>query len=322
MGAMKILLTGAGGQVGTDLIPMLLERGDDVVAFDIAPRPHDCPAAVTWVQGDITQAPEVNDVVRTSAPERIFHFAAILSARGEQIPHRAWAINMDGTRHVLEAARQFGVTQVFYTSTIAVFGAGLPDVVGDDVPLQPSTMYGLTKVAGELLGAWYQQTYGLDFRGVRFPGLINAGIPGGGTSDYALFMYVDGLRHGAYESFVHADSKIPFMYMPDALRAVLELSDAPKSALSRCIYNIAAMSPSAEEIADAVRARIPGVNLTFRSDPVRQAILDSWPEALDDGNARADWGWEHAFDLEKMSDDLLPKVEALIADEGGEPVRA
>ncbi|MDJ0974392.1 MAG: NAD-dependent epimerase/dehydratase family protein [Planctomycetota bacterium] len=320
---MKILLTGAGGQVGTDLLPLLLGRGDEVAAFDIAPRPAHCPDAVQWVQGDITQAPEVNDVVRAFQPDRIFHFAAILSAKGEQIPHRAWAVNMDGTRNVLEAARQFGVAQIFYTSTIAVFGDGLPDVVGDDVPLQPTTMYGLTKVAGELLGAWYQQTYGIDFRGVRFPGLINAGIPGGGTSDYALFMYVDGLRTGAYESFVEADSKIPFMYMPDALRAVLELSDAPRSALTRNIYNIAAISPTAEEIADAVRSRIPGVNLTFKSDPVRQAILDSWPEVLDDANARADWGWAHEFDLEKMSDDLLPKVKALIgSSEGGEPVPA
>lgn len=322
MGRMKILLTGAGGQVGTDLIPLLAARGDEVVAFDIAPRPDTCPPDVDWIRGDITQAAEVNDAVRESEPDRIFHFAAILSAKGEQIPHRAWSINMEGTRNVLEAARQFDVEQVFYTSTIAVFGPGLTSPVGDDVPLRPTTMYGLTKVAGELLGEWYQQTYGIDFRGVRFPGLINAGIPGGGTSDYALFMYVDGLRSGAYESFVRPESTIPFMYMPDALRAVLELSDAPRSGLTRSIYNIAAISPTADEIADAARARIPGVHLTFKSDPERQTILDSWPEALDDSSARADWGWEHAFDLEKMSDDLMPKVRALIANEGGEPVPA
>ena len=183
-------------------------------------------------------------------------------------------------------------------------------------------MYGLTKVAGELLGAYYQAQFGIDFRGVRFPGLLNAGIPGGGTSDYALFMFVEGLRSGSYESFVSKESRIPFMYMPDALRAVLELADAPKASLRRSIYNIAAISPTADEIADAVRARVDGVNLTFRSDPKRQAILDSWPQALDDSNARRDWGWAHEYDLDRLADDMIVKVKALIGAEGGEPVPA
>lgn len=310
---MKILLTGAGGQVGTDLLPLLVARGDEVLAFDLARRPATCPPEVTWLRGDVTETGEVMDAVKSFAPDRILHFAAILSAAGEGMPHRAYTVNMDGTRNVFEAARLFGVEQVFFTSTIAAFGPGLPSPVGDDVPMRPTTMYGVTKVAGELLGAYYASKWGLDVRGVRFPGLINAGIPGGGTSDYALFMYIDGLRHGAYESFVSEGSRIPFMYMPDALRAVLELSDAPREGLTQTIYNIAAISPTAGEIADAVRARIPGVDLTFVSDPARQAILDSWPQELDDSRAREDWGWNHAFDLEAMSDDLLPKVRALIA---------
>ncbi len=297
---------------------MLLQRGDHVTAFDLSNRPDDCPPEVQWIRGDVTLSQEVNDAVQQTQPERIYHFAAILSATGEQVPHRAWRVNMDGTRHVLEAARLFGKPEVFFTSTIAAFGPGLPSPVGDDVHLRPTTVYGITKVAGELLGRYYYETFGVDFRGVRFPGLINAGIPGGGTSDYALFMYVEGLRTGAYESFVTPESQIPFMYMPDALRAVLELADAPRENLKRCIYNIAAMSPTAAEIADAVRARIPGVNLTFKSDPERQAILDSWPHVLDDSNARNDWGWQHEYDLDSMSDDLLPKVRALIGAQGGE----
>jgi threonine 3-dehydrogenase len=319
MGRMKILVTGAGGQIGTDLLPLLVARGDAVAAFDLAPRPADCPPEVDWVRGDVAMAPEVSDAVKQTRPDRILHLAAILSASGERIPHRTYEINLGGTRNVLEAARLFDVGQVFFTSTIAVFGPGLASPVGDDVPLRPTTMYGVTKVAGELLGEYYQKRFGLDFRGVRFPGLINAGLPGGGTSDYALFMYVDGMRRGAYESFVSAESRIPFMYMPDALRAMLELSDAPRAALKRSIYNIAAMSPSAEEFADAVRARLPGVRLTFRSDPARQAILDSWPDVLDDGNARRDWGWMPEYDLETMSDDLVPKVRALIASRGDQP---
>jgi len=312
MAAMKIMLTGAGGQIGTDLLPILADRGDEVLAFDLAPRPQTCPAAVTWTRGDITYDAEVLSAVERFRPERILHLAAILSATGEGVPHRAWRVNMDGTRNVLEAARLFGVKQVFFTSTIAAFGPGLPQPVGDDVPLRPTTMYGLTKVAGELLGEYYQRKFGIDFRGVRFPGLINAGIPGGGTSDYALFMFVDGMRKGRYAAFCTPEAKIPFMYMPDAIRAMLELSDAPKASLGQSIYNIAAMSPSAQEIAEAVKARLPEVVITFAPDPARQAILDSWPETLDDTNARRDWGWRHAYDLDAMSDDLLPRIRALI----------
>ncbi len=311
---MKILITGAAGQIGTDMLPLLLDRGDEVVVFDLAPRPATCPDGVVWLRGDITYPEEVNTVVEQTRPERIFHLAAILSATGESIPHRAWRVNMDGTRNVFEAARLFAVTQVFFTSTIAAFGPGLAQPVGDDVPLRPTTMYGLTKVAGERLGEYYENTFGIDFRGVRFPGLINAGIPGGGTSDYALFMYVNGMRDGRYEAFCTPETKIPFMYMPDAIRAMLELSDAPKENLKRSVYNIAAISPSAQEIADAVKARLPDVVITFAPDPRRQAILDSWPQALDDSNARAEWNWAHEFDLDAMSDDLMPKVRALLGD--------
>jgi threonine 3-dehydrogenase len=226
---------------------------------------------------------------------------------------------MEGTYLVLEAARLFGVRQLFFTSTIAAFGPGLPTPVGDVVPLRPRTMYGLTKVAGELLGEYYESAFGLDFRGVRFPGLINAGIPGGGTSDYALFMYVEGVRTGRYEAFVHEGSRIPFMYMPDAVRAMIELADAPKERLTQSIYNIAAMSPTAGDFAEAVRHRVPGVQITFRSDPRRQAILDSWPQELDDSRARRDWGWQAEYDLERLSDDIVPRIEAMLLSRGEKP---
>jgi threonine 3-dehydrogenase len=313
---MKILITGAAGQIGTDLIPTFLAAGHEVATFDLAPRPETCPPEVEWIRGDVTLAPEFNDAVQRTAPDRLLHMAAILSAAGEHVPHRAYRVNNEGTHNAFEAARLFGVKQVFFTSTIAVFGPGLPDTVGDDVPLRPTTMYGITKAFGERLGEYYQQKFGIDFRGVRFPGLINAGIPGGGTSDYALFMYVNGLRDGAYEAFCSPESRIPFMYMPDALRAMTELMDAPKEALRRSVYNIAAMSPTAQAFADEVTGRFPNVQITFRSDPARQAILDSWPCVLDDANARREWGWKHGFDLETMSDDLIPKVQALIGQDG------
>jgi threonine 3-dehydrogenase len=307
---MRILVTGGAGQVGTDLIAMLNARGEEVVVFDLSPAPSGLPEGVRWIRGDVTNTAELFDCVKEVRPEILYHFAAILSASGESMPHRAYSVNQDGTRNALEAARQFGVRQVMFASTIAVFGPGLPDPVPNEVQLKPTTMYGVTKVAGELLGNYYHEKWGLDFRGVRFPGLINAGVPGGGTTDYALHMYVDGLRHGRYECYVGPDSTVPMMYMADALRALVELSDTPRDKLKRCIYNIAAISPTADEFADAVRARVPGVEITYLVDPYRQGILDSWPKRVDDGCAREEWGWAHEFDLDNMSDDLIARLKA------------
>ena len=204
------------------------------------------------------------------------------------------------------------VKQLIFTSSIAVFGPGTPDPTPDDATRDPATMYGVNKASGELLGTYYHRRYGFDFRAVRFPGLISAAMPGGGTSDYTVHMYVDAVRIGAYESFCRADTVIPLMYMPDALRALVELSEAPDRRLSRRVYNIAAFSPRADEIAASVARRVPGAKLTFRADPKRQAILDSWPRVLDDSNARRDWGWKPEFDLEQMSDDLIPRIRALL----------
>jgi threonine 3-dehydrogenase len=319
---MKILVTGAAGQVGADLLPRLVAQGHRVTVGDLAPRPAGTPREVEWVRCDVGLAAEVNDAVRRSGAERIYHLAAILSARGEKVPHQTWRVNMEGTYNVLEAARVLGARQVFFTSTIAAFGPGLANPVANEVSMRPRTMYGVTKVAGELLGEYYEHAFGLDFRGVRFPGLLSATTPGGGTSDYALHMFVDGITKGAYESFVKPSSQIPFMYMPDAVRSMLELADAPKARLTRSIYNVAAMSPTAEEFADAVRKRVPGVRLTFRPDPERQRILDSWPRVLDDSAARADWGWRHEYDLDRLADDLVAKVRSLPSADAPHPVPA
>jgi threonine 3-dehydrogenase len=183
--------------------------------------------------------------------------------------------------------------------------------------LQPTTMYGVTKVGGELLCDYYNRRYGMDTRGVRFPGLISASLPGGGTSDYALYMYTDGIRVGRYEAFCRADTRIPLMYMPDGVRALIELANAPREQLTRTIYNVAAISPTAAEIASVVERAIGDVAITFASDPARQAILDSWPRSLDDRQARADWGWRPAYDLEQMTADLIPKIRELLEQHAG-----
>jgi threonine 3-dehydrogenase len=223
---MKVLITGAGGQIGPDLVEVLRERGHTVVASDVAVRPAEAHASA-WHHLDVTDRNAVFALFRLVQPEVVFHLAAILSARGEEVPQQTYAVNQSGTFNVLEACRETGVRQMIFTSSIAVYGPGLPDPTPDDSPLEPTTIYGVTKAGGELLGRYYQRRYGFDFRGVRFPGLISATLPGGGSSDYALFMYVDGVRLGVYESFCRADTRIPLMYMPDALRALVEVAEAP-----------------------------------------------------------------------------------------------
>jgi len=312
---MRILVTGAGGQVGLDLISYLRDQGHEVHGSDVAPRPGEqrLAADVPWHALDVTHGEAIEALLREHNIEQVFHLAAILSATGEANPGLTYAVNQGGTHNLLEACRSAEVRRVVFTSTIAVYGPGLDEPVGDDVSLKPQTMYGVTKVAGELLGDYYSRRYDLDFRAVRFPGLISASLPGGGTSDYALFMYVNGIRHGLYESFCRPDTRIPLMYMPDGVRALAELGAADRASLTRTVYNIAAFSPTAQEIADSVASHIEGVELTFAPDPMRQAILDSWPNALDDTLARRDWGWQPSFDLAAMTADLVPKVRALVA---------
>lgn len=314
---MKILITGAGGQIGHDLISALIATGHDVISTDLAPRPPShAHAGGDWHRLDVTDAAAVRALFMTHRPHLVFHLAAILSARGEQDPQLAYDVNQTGTWNVLEAARHAGVQQLMFTSSIAVFGplpeAPLPDPCPDDVALYPTTMYGATKVSGELLCAYYRLRYGIDCRGLRFPGLISAAMPGGGSSDYALFMYVEAVRRGEYEAFARADTRIPLMYMPDAVRALLELSFAPRERLTRTIYNIAAFSPRTDDIAASIQRVIPNALFTYVADPIRQAILDSWPKAIDDKAARRDWGWTHRFGLDEMTDDLLPRLRRML----------
>jgi len=309
---LRILITGAGGQIGPDLVDVLRGRGHEVIATDIAVAP-DAVKADAWHHLDVTEQSAVFGLFRMIKPEVVFHLAAILSARGEEVPQLTYSVNQSGAFNILEACRETGVRQLIFTSSIAVYGPGLPDPTPDDAPLLPETMYGVTKAGGEQLGNYYHSRYNFDFRSVRYPGLISAAMPGGGSSDYALFMYVDGVRLGVYEAFCRANTRIPLMYMPDALRALVELSDAPREKLSRCVYNISAFSPTAEEIATSVKRHLPEARITFRPDPKRQAILDSWPRALDDQSAQRDWGWKPEFDLEQMSEDLIPKLRHMLS---------
>ncbi len=308
---MRTLITGAAGQVGHDLIERLHAQGDEVFATDMRLPASPDPRA-QWSTLDVTDGAAVEATLDALRVDRIFHLAAILSARGEANPALTYAVNQGGLYNMLEGCRKTETRQLMFTSTIAVFGPGLPDPTPDAVSLEPTTMYGVTKASGELLGAYYARRYGLDFRGVRFPGLIAASLPGGGSSDYALYFFIEGLRSGRYTAFCRPDTRIPLMYMPDGIRALLELSAAPRERLRRSIYNIHAFSPSARELAEAVAAAIGGADFDFDPDPVRQGILDSWPNRLDDANAREDWGWRPEFDVEATIHALIPEVRELL----------
>jgi threonine 3-dehydrogenase len=313
MTAKRALITGCGGQVGLELVQVLRERGWEVHGTDVVDRPAGATGAAGWHRMDVTDAASVDATVAAVAPDVVFHLAAILSSGGEKAPQQCYLVNQTGTWNLLEACRARKVPKLVFTSTIAAFGPGLPDPVPNEVSMRPTTMYGVTKVAGELLGEYYFAKGWLDFRCVRYPGLINAGKPGAGTSDYALFMYTDGIKLGRYEAFCRADTRIPFMYMPDATRALVEVADAPRERLGkRCTYNIQGFSPRADVIAASVEKAVPGTKITFAAVEWRQAILDSWPRALDDSAARRDWGWAPKYDLEGMTADLVPKIREKI----------
>ena len=310
--SMRTLITGAGGQLGPDLISAFVARGEEVIGSDVAPAPAHT-AAQSWLRLDVADAEAVDRVVGQCKPDRIVHLAAVLSAKGERDPNRTYVINQDGTKHILDACIKHEVSTLVFTSSIAVFGPAAPSFAPDTTELLPTTMYGVTKASGEILGNYYRTRYGLDFRGVRYPGIIGATLPGGGTSDYALYLFYEAVRVGNYRAFCRPDTRIPLMYMPDSTRALVELAVAPRDRLTRCVYNVAAFSPTAEEIAAVVRKHIPGADLGFDTDPTRQAILDSWPDELDDHLARRDWGWRPSFDLERMASDLIPLLRDIIA---------
>ncbi|MGQ9700244.1 MAG: NAD-dependent epimerase/dehydratase family protein [Candidatus Bipolaricaulaceae bacterium] len=305
----KILVTGATGQIGTELTLVLREKhgGENVVAAGHKKPPH--PKLLEtgpFVTLDVTDRAKLAQAVQEWRITEIYHLAAVLSATGEQNPGLAWQVNMEGLYNVLEVARNFGVQKIFWPSSIAVFGPNTPkDNTPQDTILSPTTMYGITKVAGELLCTYYYQRYGLDVRGLRFPGIISSETPpGGGTTDYAVEIFYHAVRGEPYTCFVRPDTVLPMMYMPDGLRATLQLMEADPARLRYRIYNVTGMSFSAEELAREIQKRVPGFFVEYKPD-FRQKIADSWPKTIDDSAAREDWGWKPAYTLTTMVDDML-----------------
>ena len=310
---MKILVTGAFGQIGTELVQSLRDRHGRDCVLATGHRVHGGPAADGPVAVlDVTRGADVDAMVTGEGIEVIYHLAAVLSATGEEDPERAWRVNMTGLNNVLSVAHRRNVARIFWPSSIAVFGPGTPrDAVPQDTVMRPTTIYGVSKVAGELLADYFALKLGLDVRGVRYPGIISsAAPPGGGTTDYAVEIFQAAVDDGQYEAFVRADCTLPMMYMPDCITAATQLMDADLERLRhRSGYNVSAMSFALSDLVACIADQVPGFSCTYAPD-FRQAIADSWPRSLDDSAARTDWGWRAAYDMPAMVRDMLVKARA------------
>jgi nucleoside-diphosphate-sugar epimerase len=317
----RILVTGAGGQIGSELVPALRARYGDanVLATDLrSPSPELMDGGPFQIL-DATDPRAIGGAAVRHRADTIYHLAAILSAVGERDPRLAYHVNMDGVHAVLEVAREQQCA-VFVPSSIAAFGPSTPtDPTPQDTIQRPTSIYGITKVAGELLCDYYHLRFGVDTRGVRYPGLISYGAPpGGGTTDYAVEIFHRALADGRYTCFLEPGTQLDMMYMPDAIRAAIELMEAdPARLVHRNAFNVTAMQLTPARLAEAIRRHIPAFELTVDVDPVRQAIADSWPRRMDDGAARAEWGWEAEYDLETMTADMLMHLRAGAVRRGG-----
>lgn len=304
-----ILVTGAGGQIGTVLTESLQKRygSDQVIATDIRPA---ASSNGIFEQLDIMNRDRLSQLIKDYKITQIYHLVAILSAKGEKDPLRTWQINMDSLFNVLEAARTHNIDRIFFPSSIAAFGPNAPAFNTPQFSyLDPTTVYGISKVAAENWCNYYFVKYGLDIRSLRYPGIISyQSKAGGGTTDYAVDIFRAALDHGKFTCFLKADSKLPMIYMEDAVRATMELMECPSNQIKiRTSYNLAGLSFTPQEIADEIKKHLPDFTIQYKPD-FRQAIADSWPASIDDSKARKDWGWQPTFDLAKMTEEMLGQL--------------
>ncbi len=304
-----ILVTGALGQIGSELVPALRQRFGvaNVVASDIRMPAREATDDGPFEHVDCTVRRMIDEVVRRYDIGIVYHLASLLSATAEEKPHVAWDVNMGGLYRVLEVARVNGCA-VFFPSSIGAFGPNTPkQSTPQDTLQRPNTMYGVTKVAGELLCDYYHTRFGVDTRGLRYPGLVSyVALPGGGTTDYAVEIFYEALRNRRYTCFLRPETRMDMMYMPDAIRASIDLMNADGDRLKhRNAFNITAVNFTPDELAAEIRKHIPEFTIDYQVDPVRQAIADSWPDSIDDSAARQEWGWQPEYDLEKLTRNML-----------------
>ncbi len=306
----RIMVTGAVGQIGSELTMALRKKygNDNVLATGHKTQPSPTlrdSGPFEFI--NVTQRETIDAMIKKYNIDTIYHMSAILSAVGEKNPQLCWDVNMNGTYNILEAAREHNLVRVFVPSSIAVFGPETPRVhTPNDTILKPKTMYGVTKVAGEILCEYYVRRFNVDVRGCRYPGIISyETLPGGGTTDYAVAIFFEAVKNKSYKCFLKEDTRLPMMYMPDCLKATFDLMEADFSKLKHhADFNVTAMSFSAGELAAEIKKHIPDFTITYEPD-FRQAIADSWPDSIDDSAAREEWGWTPDYDLAKMTADML-----------------
>ena len=316
----KILVIGASGQIGVELTLALrkIYGGANVVASDLREENDLLKGSGPYVSLDVMNKEMLHVQIIRQNITQVYLLAAILSATGEKNPPLAWHLNMQSLLNVLDIAKEENLTKVYWPSSIAVFGPTSPKI---DCPqytiIEPTTVYGISKYAGEFWCNYFHQRYGVDVRSLRYPGLISyKSSPGGGTTDYAVEIFHAAKEKQQYTSFLREDTHLPMMYMPDAIRATIELMEAPSEKIKvRTSYNLSGMSFSPVEIGNEIRKHIPGFHLDFDPD-YRQQIADSWPKSIDDSNAREDWGWKPEFDLTKMTADMLMNLDTNAGSEG------
>ena len=318
----KILVTGAAGQIGSELVPALRERhgGENVIAAGHRTAlPADVQESGPFIKLDVTSAAEVMKAVGELGIETIYHMSSILSALAESNRQIAYAVNINGTYNILEAAVSHNVGQVIIPSSIAAFGPDTPQENTPNETIQrPNTLYGISKVFGEHLGNYYHEKLGLDVRGLRLPGIISWKTePTAGTTDYAVAIFYGAIREKKFTCYLGPHTRLPMMYMPDCIKSIIDLAQADGSGLKHhADFNVGAVSFTPSEIAEAVAARVEGFEMDYKIDPMRQAIADSWPDSLDDTAAREEWGWTPSYDLDSMSDDMLKNLKIKLSDGG------
>jgi len=304
----RILLTGACGQVGSELTIHLrsIYGKEHVIATDIQ-RPTEIISDGPFEYLDVLDETRLAEMVDYYNIDQIYHLATLLSAKAEQNISHGWKLNVGGLLNVLEVAKEYNLEQIFWPSSIAVFGPDAPKKNTDQrVPLNPTTVYGISKMAGEQWCAYYHNNFGVDVRSLRYPGLIgHKSLPGGGTTDYAIDIHYKALQHKSFWCYLKKDSYMPMMYMKDAIQATIKLMQVEKRKVGiRTSYNLSAISFSPSEIAEVIRRQIPDFEIQYKTD-YRQKIADSWPDSIDDTPARQDWGWKHQYELGNIVDDML-----------------
>ncbi len=309
----KILVIGAGGQIGTELVLELRKRHgvNQVIAADVKEECTDALKDGPYVKMDVLDKAYVQEYIRTEKPDDVYLLAALLSATAEKHPEFAWKLNMEGLFTILDLAKEGVIKKIFWPSSIAVFGPTTPRVETPQYTImEPTTVYGISKLAGERWCEYYFNKFGVDVRSIRYPGLISyTSLPGGGTTDYAVDIFYHAKKTGEYTSFLNKDSALPMMYMEDAIRATIELMDAPKESVKiRSSYNLAGISFTPEQLALAIQENLPTFKMMYQPD-FRQAIADSWPDSIDDTAAKQDWGWKEKYDLKAMVETMLKNVD-------------